>query len=155
MLIFLESKCLKDQNMPLYWLLSIELSKVLAWWMMSWKNFCHITRALCLVDWLMKNDAQKYPTSILQSHVEAWFVMECYFELSERKNQILQNLLYTDTQQSFFSIPHFMNRGIWGYHVNQWVITSPTTPLPGLCRSGEILLYMTLFTLLLTVTVSK
>ena len=29
------------------------------------------------------------------------------------------------------------------YYVNQWVNTSPTTPLPGLCTSGEILLFMT------------
>ena len=25
------------------------------------------------------------------------------------------------------------------HHVNGWVQTSPTTPLPGLCTSGEIL----------------
>ena len=33
--------------------------------------------------------------------------------------------------------------GIWGYHVHQWVITSPTTPLPGLCTLGQILLCVT------------
>ena len=43
----------------------------------------------------------------------------------------------------FFSIPHLMLGGIWGHHVNQWVKTSLTTPLPGLCTSGEILPYMT------------
>ena len=42
-----------------------------------------------------------------------------------------------------FSIPHFMIRRFWGHHVNQWVITSPTTPLPGLCRSGQISLCVT------------
>ena len=48
------------------------------------------------------------------------------------------------TQRSIiFSIPHFMNGGFWGHQLNQWVNTSPTTPLPGLCTSGEILLYMT------------
>ena len=29
--------------------------------------------------------------------------------------------------------------GIKGYHVNQWVNTSPTTPLLGLCTLWEIL----------------
>ena len=33
-----------------------------------------------------------------------------------------------------------MNRGFWGYYVNGWVNTSPTTPLPGFCTSGQILL---------------
>ena len=26
-----------------------------------------------------------------------------------------------------------------GHHVNQWVNTSPTTPLPSLCTSGDII----------------
>ena len=42
-----------------------------------------------------------------------------------------------------FSIPHFMIGEVWGYHVNQWVITSPTTLLPGLCTSGQISLCVT------------
>ena len=33
--------------------------------------------------------------------------------------------------------------GFWGLHVNGWVSTSSTTPLPGLCTSGQILLYVT------------
>ena len=30
--------------------------------------------------------------------------------------------------------------GFWGHYVNSWVSTSPTTPLLGLCTSGQILL---------------
>ena len=43
----------------------------------------------------------------------------------------------------FFSIPHFMIGGIWGYHINGWVNASPTTPFPGPCTLGQNLLFMT------------
>ena len=33
-----------------------------------------------------------------------------------------------------------MIRGFWGHYVNGWVSASSTTPLPGLCTSGQILL---------------
>ena len=60
------------------------------------------------------------------------------------KYELIYNKIKSKTQRSiFFSIPHLMLGGIWGHHVNQWVKTSLTTPLPGLCTSGEILPYMT------------
>ena len=42
----------------------------------------------------------------------------------------------------FFSMPQLMIGEKKGHRVNQLVKTSQTTPLPGLCTSGEISLYM-------------
>ena len=70
------------------------------------------------------------------------FFPQLYYQLSILS---LKSLLHTCRAQRsiFFSIPHLMLGGIWGHHVNQWVKTSPTAPLPGLCTLGEILPYMT------------
>ena len=72
-----------------------------------------------------------------------------FLPAAQRHGQGMAKKVQEETFQAFtqrsiiFSIPRFMNGGIWGYHLNQWVNTSPTTPLPGLCTSREILLYMT------------
>ena len=65
-----------------------------------------------------------------------------FFERSLLDKKIW-NISSHSQQSIFFSIPHLMLGGIWGHHVNQWVKRSLTTPLPGLCTSGEILPYMT------------
>ena len=91
-------------------------------------------------------------TYFIENHFRLTSVLAKWLEFlpaAQRHGQGMAKKVQEETFQAFtqwsiiFSIPRFMNGGIWGYHLNQWVNTSPTTPLPGLCTSREILLYMT------------
>ena len=70
--------------------------------------------------------------------------VRCFPNYQERYFSSLRAILDLPAQRTFiFSIPYFMLSGEKVYYVNQWVNTSRMTPLPGLCTSRKILLYMT------------
>ena len=70
--------------------------------------------------------------------------VSCFPNYQERYFSSLRAIFDLPAQRTFiFSIPYFMLSGEKVYYVNQWVNTSRTTPLPGLCTSGKILLFMT------------